>query len=129
MTETQPEPIYTLKDNLMWYASLGLIFLFICASFMLCSIFYLAQVPDITWEHEDVAYTRIFLVRSRGPVGIAYQTQRMGETTEQGEVCVTTKVRYLLWKNAPDIQNQNAETRLIYLNTATGWQPTGKICP
>ncbi|NJN96129.1 MAG: hypothetical protein HC875_19495 [Anaerolineales bacterium] len=65
---------------------------------ILCSLFYLSQVPEVMWQRDDqLTFDRIWMYRERRPLGVAYQTQRVVEYYSPSEVCVQNDLQFFLW--------------------------------
>lgn len=120
----QPSP---LQENINWYLSLVVLTLFFVVPPLLCSLLYLSQVPDITWERNDgLVYDRIWLHRDRRPAGLGYQNQRITARYNETELCVKTKLRFFLWR--PSSQAEPATTSREMALVEGRWQPTGQTC-
>jgi hypothetical protein len=115
------------QQELNWYLSLGVVFLLIIVPPMLCGLFYLSQVPELTWQRNDgLTFDRIWLYRERRPQGIGYQRARVVAEYSPTEVCVENRLRFLLW--AKSTQTQPATTRYPMVRSDGGWQATGEDC-
>ena len=95
-----------------------------------CSLYYLSTVPDVTWQRgsRDLTIDRIRMVDVRGPIGIAYETHRVDDVIDNEQVCVTSRVRYFLWRT-PKEAIENASFSQLYRATEAGWQATTEPCP
>lgn len=94
---------------------------------LLCGLFYLSRVPDITWGGGDSpTYTRLWLHRERRPVGLGYESRRISETYSDSEICVQTKLRFLLWGTSPSAEPATRHQRMVLVDQH--WQPTGEAC-
>ena len=122
-----PDEPTKLQQNVNRYLSLVVLFLLIIAPPILCSLFYLSQVPDVTWERNDgLTIDRIWLYRDRRPVGIGYQSQRVTAEYSRSEVCVQTKLRFLLWGKSG--RATPATTSRMLVRVDNRWQPSGEPC-
>lgn len=116
------------QETLNWYLSLVVLVLTLVVPPVLCGLFYLSQVPDITWNRGDgLTYDRIWLHRDRRPVGIGYQSHRVIATYSNTEVCVENRLRFLLWGKSPNAQPSTSSQMMVL--TATQWHPNGQACP
>lgn len=121
-------PPSKFQENLNWYLSLLVLFLFIVVPPILCSLFYLSQVPDVTWERNDsLTYDRIWLHRDRRPVGLGYQSQRVVVEFSDVEVCVENKLRFFLWGRSQSAEPGVSSRRMVYIDHQ--WQPGAEACP
>jgi len=116
-----------LKRDIAWYLTLLLLILVTCMPSPLCFLYYLSTVPDVTWQRGDLTYDRVWMARRRGPVGLGYESQRVSERRDDGQVCVTNTVRYLLWEEAGEAA-EGAKFSRLFTRTDHGWQPTGEEC-
>ena len=127
-SDTPEKP--TLQQNIAWYLTLLLIIMVACMPGVLCSLYYLSTVPDITWQRgtDDLTVDRIWIERIRGPVGIGYETQRIKERLSDDEVCIKTTIRYYLWRTSRRDPVEGATYHQIHAKTQYGWQSTGQPC-
>lgn len=122
-----PDQPSKLQQELNWYLSLVVIFLFIVVPPLLCSLFYLSQVPDLSWERNDgLTYDRIWLHRDRRPAGIGYQNQRVIAEYSDTEVCAETRLRFLLWGDSREAEPATNSRTLVLVDNR--WQPSGEAC-
>ena len=129
MTNDNGQTEYTLKENIIWYLSLLTVVVIACGSLSLCAIFYLSQVPDVTWQRDELTHDRIFLANVKGPAGIGHEARRLSRTISENEVCVTTTIRYYMWKQNRDTKDQNTVYSFIFIRTgANNWQATSNPC-
>jgi hypothetical protein len=113
--------------NLNWYLSLLVLLLFIVVPPTLCSLFYLSQVPDVTWaSHGGLSYDRIWLHRDRRPVGLGYQNQRVVAEYSDTAMCVENKLRFFLWSRSGSAEPGSSSQKMIFMDSR--WQPTGEEC-
>ena len=116
------------QEKLNWYLSLLVLFLFFVVPPILCSLLYLSQVPDVTWERNDrLTYDRIWLHRDRRPVGLGYQSQRVVAEFSDIEVCVENKLRFFLWGRSQSAEPGVSNRRMVYVDHQ--WQPEAEACP
>ncbi|MEM7032712.1 MAG: hypothetical protein AAF629_24375 [Chloroflexota bacterium] len=132
-TEIEPQdeaPKPTIADNFTWYFSLVLIVLVVCSPCMVCSLFYLNSVPDITWQRgsRDLTMDRIWMAQSQGPIGIGYQWQRVDAEISDTEVCVSNAVRYFLWRRPKLTDIESVETKTVFALQNGRWQSASKPC-
>ena len=131
MPEITPWPLWwgskTQVENLKWYLSLLVLFLLMVVPPTLCSLFYLSQVPDVTWASNDgLTYDRIWLYRDRRPVGLGYQNQRVVTEYSDTKVCVENKLRFLLWGRSRSAEPGLSSQKMIFVDSR--WQPAGEEC-
>jgi hypothetical protein len=116
-----------LQQQINWYLSLFVLFLFVTVPPVLCGLFYLSRVPEVMWERDDsLTYDRIWLYRERGPLGIAYQTQRIIKEYSQTEVCVQSALHFFLWGSSKEAEAATSSHRMVWLDNQ--WQSTGQAC-
>lgn len=121
------EPSNQLKEQLNWYLTIVTLFLFVAIPPLLCSLFYLSQVPEVTWERTDnLTYDRVWMYRERRPLGIAYQSQRVVEEYSPTEVCVKNDLTFFLWGQAKEARGASSSRKLAL--GESGWQATGEEC-
>jgi hypothetical protein len=95
---------------------------------LLCGLFYLSQVQDITWGKNDpLNYTRIWMYRERRPLGIAYQSHRLITEYSETEVCVENKLRFFLWGHSNEARGSTSSQKMVLVDQH--WEPTGEACP
>lgn len=117
----------TLQEKFNYYLTIVVLVLFIVVPPVLCGLFYLSQVPDVTWGNdESPAFTRIWMYRERRPVGIGYQSQRVTREYSATEVCVETKLRFLLWGESDRAEPATSSRVMVLANNR--WQPSGQKC-
>ena len=113
------------KVNLI--LTIVVIFLLIVVPPVLCGLFYLSQVPDITiGDGAGPNYTRIWMYRERRPLGIGLQSRRVVETYSDTELCAETRLRFLLWGNSRLVRPATSSQIMTLQNDQ--WQPTGEEC-
>jgi hypothetical protein len=123
-SKKQPTP---LQEKLNWYLTIFVLGLTIILPPILCGLFYLSQVPDISWERDNgLTSDRIWMYRERRPLGIAYQGQRVLWESSPTEVCVETKLRFLLWGSSRLAEPATSSQKMILIDNK--WQPTGERC-
>jgi hypothetical protein len=116
-----------LQEQINWYLSLLVLFLFVTVPPILCGLFYLSQVPEVMWPGENnLTYDRIWMYRERRPLGIAYQTQRVIEAYTPTEVCVENKLRFLLWGSSEQAEEATTSQKMVLVDGQ--WQSTGQAC-
>jgi hypothetical protein len=116
-----------LQQKLNYYLTLVVLVLLVVLPPLLCGLFYLSQVPDVTWGGGDSpAYTRLWVHRERRPVGLGLETRRMITTYSDTELCVQTKLRFLLWGTSPTAESATRQQRMVGVDQR--WQPTGEAC-
>lgn len=121
------EPSNQLKEQLSWYLTIVTLFLFVAIPPLLCSLFYLSQVPEVTWERADnLTYDRVWMYRERRPLGIAYQSQRVVKEYSSTEVCVENNLTFFLWGQAKEARGASSSRKLAL--GESGWQATGEEC-
>lgn len=122
-----PKEPSKLQQQINWYLSLFILFLFITVPPVLCGLFYLSQVPEVMWERDDsLTYDRIWLYRERRPLGIAYQTQRIVKEYSQTELCVQSNLHFFLWGSSKEAEAAVSSRRVVWLDNR--WQFTGQAC-
>ena len=122
-----PNESNTLKEQLNWYLTIVTLFLFVAIPPILCSLFYLSQVPEVIWERDDnLTYDRIWMYRERRPMGIAYQSQRVIQEYSPTEVCVENNLTFFLWSQAKEARGASSSRKLAL--GESGWQTTGEEC-
>ena len=120
----QPSP---LQEKLNWALTIIVLVLVLVVPPILCTMLYLSQVPDITWGNEEgLAFSRIWMYRERRPLGIGYQSQRLVEEYSDTEVCVETRLRFLLWANSSKAAPATNSRMMVWANER--WQPNGEPC-
>jgi hypothetical protein len=119
----------TLERHLNRYVSILLLLVVAVVPTIMCGLLYLSRVPDVTWQRGELTYDRVWLARTRRPVGIGYETQRIRGQFGEGGVCVENKVRFFLWSRSPDLNGLNAAYAQSMVLTEYGWQATGQACP
>ena len=122
-----PKQQSKLQNQINWYLSLLVLFLFVTVPPILCALFYLSQVPEVMWERdESLTYDRIWLYRERRPLGIAYQAQRVTKEYSQIEVCVQSDLRFFLWGSSKEAEAATSSHRMVWVDNQ--WQSTGEAC-
>jgi hypothetical protein len=126
LTKAEKLPI-NWRERLNWYLTIFVLALTIIIPLLLCGLFYLSQVPDITWTRDDgLTIDRIWMYHERRPLGIGYQGQRVIFEYSPTEVCVQTRLRFLLWGSSRLAQPATAGQKMILVNNH--WQATGEKC-
>ena len=126
LVTTKPQPS-KFQRNLNWYLTLFVLALFLIVPLLLCGLFYLSQVPDITWGGGDSpTYTRIWMHRERRPAGIGFESRRIVERYGDTEICVQNKLRFLLWGQSRTAEPATRQQTMLLTNDQ--WQPTGEAC-
>lgn len=116
-----------LQEKFNRYLSIAVLALFVIVPPILCGLFYLSQVPDITWGDENSpSFTRIWMHRERRPVGIGYQSQRVVAEYSTTKVCVETRLRFLLWGESNRAEPNTTSREMVLQNNR--WQPSGQKC-
>lgn len=124
--ETKKKPS-KLQEQLNFYLTLIVLCLFIVVPPLLCGLFYLSRVPDITWADDDSPrYTRLWMHRERRPVGLGYESRRVVIEYNDSEVCVENRLRFLLWGRSDRAEPATNYQRMILVDER--WQPTGERC-
>lgn len=122
-----PNESNTFKEQLNWYLTIITLALFVIVPPMLCSLFYLSQVPEVIWERDDnLTYDRIWMYRERRPLGIAYQSQRVIQEYSPTEVCVENRLTFFLWGRAKEAKEASSSRKMAL--GEGGWQTTGEAC-
>ncbi len=120
-------PARSRRDQLNWYLALLVLFLFITVPPFMCGLLYLSQVPDVVWERDNgLTFDRVWMYRTRRPVGVGYQSQRVLNEVSPDEVCVQNRVRFLLWGKAEGVVGATSSQTVV--RTGGQWQPTGQPC-
>jgi hypothetical protein len=123
-SKKEPSP---LQEKLNWYLTIFVLALTVILPPILCGLFYLSQVPDISWQRNNgLTSDRIWMYRERRPLGIAYQGQRVIWEYSPTEVCVQTKLRFWLWNRSRLASPATASQKMILVDDQ--WQPTGQKC-
>ena len=116
-----------LQQQINWYLSLLILFLFLTVPPILCSLLYLSQVPEVMWQRDDdLTFDRIWMYRERRPLGIAYQAQRVIKEYSQTEICVQSTLHFFLWGSSKEAEPNTSSHRMVQV--AGLWQPTGEAC-
>ncbi len=116
-----------LQDRINWYLTIVVLVLFTLLPPVSCGLLYLSRVPDITWGDEaSTSYIRIWMHRERRPVGIGYQRRHVVIEYNENEVCVETRLRFLLWGRSDRAKPAISYTKLIRVDDR--WQQTGDDC-
>lgn len=122
-----PKEQTKFQQQLNWYLSLFVVTLMLVVPPILCSLFYLSQVPEVMWQRDDqLTFDRIWMHRERRPVGIAYQSQRIVEFYSPDEVCVQNDLRFFLWGRSTEAEPATSNLRLMLVENR--WQSTGEKC-
>lgn len=115
------------QEKVNFYLTITVLVLFLIVPPLLCSLFYLSQVPDITWGDEtSPTYIRIWLHRERRPVGLGYESRSIVEQYSDTEICVENKLRFFLWGRSD--RAEPATSRMGMMLVDHRWQPTGEKC-
>ena len=116
-----------LQEKINWYLTIIVLVLFTLIPPISCGLLYLSRVPDVTWGDEaSTSYTRIWMYRERRPVGIGYQRRHVVIEYNENEVCVETRLRFLLWGRSDRAEPATKHQRMILVDGR--WQPTGERC-
>jgi len=116
-----------LQERINYYLTIIVLALVVIVPPLLCGLFYLSQVPDITWGPDNgLTFTRIWMHREPRPLGIGYQSQRVITQYSDTEVCVETRLRFLLWGQSDKAQPNTTSRELVLLDSR--WQPNGEQC-
>ena len=116
-----------LEQEINWYLSLFVIFLFVTVPPVLCGLLYLSQVPEVMWQREDqLTFDRIWMYRERRPLGIAYQTQRVTQEYSPTEVCVQSDLQFFLWGSSNIAKPATSSRRMVLVDNQ--WQSTSETC-
>lgn len=122
-----PKQPSKLQQQINWYLSLFVLFLFVTVPPILCSLLYLSQVPDMMWQRDDrLTFDRIWMYRERRPLGIAYQTQRVIIEYSLTEVCVQNNLQFFLWGSSTLAKPATSSHRMVLVDNQ--WQATGRTC-
>lgn len=101
--------------------------LFIIVPPIMCGLFYLSQVPDVTLGNPDNArFVRVWMHRERRPVGLGFQIRQVAERYSDDEICARTSLRFLLWGESEAVE-RSTQTKVMTLANGR-WQPTGEEC-
>lgn len=122
--EKRPTPLQERINTLLTIVVLAL---FVIVPPLLCGLFYLSQVPDISWGDAPLNYSRIWMHRERRPVGIGYQNHRVISEYSETEVCVENRLRFFLWGGSRGAQPATSSQKMILVDQ--DWQATGEACP
>jgi hypothetical protein len=116
-----------LQEQINWYLSLFVIFLFVTVPPILCGLLCLSQVPEVMWQREDqLTFDRIWMYRERRPLGIAYQTQRVTQEYSPTEVCVQSDLQFFLWGSSNLAKPATSSRRMVLVDNQ--WQSTSAAC-
>jgi hypothetical protein len=116
-----------LQEQINWYLTLLVLFLFVTVPPILCSLLYLSQVPEVIWESDDkLSYDRIWLYRESRPLGIAYQSQRLAQQYSSTEVCVENSLYFFLWGRSKEAKEASSSRKMILVNDR--WESNGEEC-
>jgi hypothetical protein len=116
-----------VQDKVNLFLTIAVIFLLIVVPPILCGLFYLSQVPDITIGNGDsLSYTRLWMYRERRPLGIGLQSRRVVESYSDTEVCAETRLRFLLWGKSRLVRPATSSQLMTLVDDQ--WQPTGADC-
>jgi hypothetical protein len=123
----QPKKHSALQERVNLFLTIIVIFLLIVVPPVLCGLFYLSQVPDVTFGGTDSPnYTRIWMYRERRPVGVGYQSRRIVETYTDSEICAETRLRFLLWGHSRLARPATSSQTITLVDGQ--WQPSGEDC-
>jgi len=115
------------QEKLNFYLTIVVLALLIIVPPILCGLLYLSRVPDVTFGDETgPAYTRIWMYKERRPLGIGYQNQHVTKKYSDSEVCVETRLRFVLWSSSR-LAKPNTTSRVMIL-AGNRWQPNGEKC-
>jgi len=116
-----------LQEKINLILTITVLVLLVIVPPVLCGLLYLSRVPDVTWgDVNSPTYSRIWMYRERGPQGIGYQSQRIIEAYNATEVCVETRLRFLLWGQSRKAQPATSSRMMVLTNNR--WQPNGETC-
>ncbi len=116
-----------LQEKVNYSLTVVVLVLFFILPFVLCALFYLSQVPDVTWGGIDSpAYTRIWMYRERRPIGIGYESRRIVAEYDDTEICVENRLRFFLWGTSHTAEPATKQQRMLLVDNR--WQPTGQTC-
>jgi len=115
-----------LQEKINFYLTIGVFALLIVVPPVLCSLFYLSRVPDVSWGDGSPTYTRIWMHRERRPVGIGYESRRIFVQYSETEICVENKLRFFLWGTSYRTRPATSHTTMVLVNNH--WQQTGQVC-
>lgn len=122
-----PKEPSKFQQEFNWYLSLFVLVLILIVPPILCSLFYLSQVPEVMWQRDDqLTFDRIWMYRERRPLGVAYQTQRVVEYYSPSEVCVQNELQFFLWGRSTEAKPASSDHRLVLVDNR--WQSTGEEC-
>lgn len=116
-----------LQTEINWYLSLIVLILFIVVPPILCGLFYLSRVPDITWASDDnLTYTRVWMYRERRPLGLAFETRQLVERYTDTRVCVQNKLRFFLWGESDIAKPATSRHTMEFYDNR--WHLVGEEC-
>jgi hypothetical protein len=122
--EKQTSP---LQEKINWYLSIFVLTLTVIIPPLLCGLFYLSRVPDVSWvRNNGLTLDRIWMHQERRPLGIGYQGQRVLYEYSDTEVCVETKLRFLLWGDSRIAKAETSSRKMILVDDH--WESTGERC-
>lgn len=122
-----PKQQSKLQEQINFYLTVVVLFLFVVIPPILCGLLYLSRVPDVTWDRNDgLTYDRIWMYRERRPVGIGYQNHRVVAKYSATEVCVKNRLRFFLWGAARRAEPSTTSQKMVFIDNR--WQPTGEPC-
>jgi hypothetical protein len=117
----------SLQERINTALTILVLALFIIVPPLLCGLFYLSRVPDISWGDAPLNYSRIWMHRERRPVGIGYQSHRVITEYSETEVCVENKLRFFLWGRSRGAEPATSSQKMVLVDQ--DWQATGEACP
>ncbi len=127
MGQKTPTKQSKLQQKINLSLTIVVLVLFVTLPPILCGLFYLSRVPDITWGSDDgLTYSHIWMHRERRPVGIGYQRQRVIAEYSWTEVCVETCLRFFLWGSSSRAQPSISSREMVLVDNR--WQPSGEEC-
>lgn len=127
IVEKSGKPASRFQERLNWYLTLFVLALTLIVPPILCGLFYLSQVPDISWERNNgLTRDRIWMYEERRPLGIGYQGQRVLYEYNDTEVCVETKLRFLLWGDSRIAEPATTSQKMVLVDDH--WESIGEKC-
>ncbi len=87
----------------------------------------LATSGELVWRRGELLETRLWLVNDPGNQGLAFSNDRVTRQEDASQRCVTTRVRFLLWRaEAPAAID---EFCACYTRVDPGWEYAGACTP
>lgn len=92
--------------------------------------FWLALQRELSWTRGPggLVQDRIFYVDEPAAAGLGYLAARLTPAAAGGQVCVRTRVLYLLWRNTEGVE-QNTAYCQCYTRAAAAYEPAAETCP